>query len=269
MDLRLADRPALHGPGGAHLVADARIARRAQGGRDVHGGQPGQGDVARGEDHVEVAVAVGVDRLDVDHPAADAAAARDAGGAVRGRTCRRRAGAAVGTGSPPGRGWARTARARARGRSEERSDQAIPAAARIATTPARSATRMVARLAGTDAPEGYSRVVPQSPQRPPTTPAPADQRGDMAPAQIGQAIDPAADRPAQPSDTRSSSVTPAGVVGPAGDTGDAAGAGAAAGAATAAGAGDGLVAPQARRLLARGGPAGRAAAGPVGQGAHD
>jgi hypothetical protein len=33
---------------------------------------------------VEIAVAVGVDRLDVDDPAADAAAARDAGGAVRG-----------------------------------------------------------------------------------------------------------------------------------------------------------------------------------------
>ena len=34
----------------------------------------------------------------------------------------------------------------------------------------------------------YSSVVPQSPQRAPTTPAPADQRGCSEPAQTGHSV---------------------------------------------------------------------------------
>ena len=83
MDLSLPVGPGFQRAGGAGLVADVGIAGRPQVARDVDRRHPGEGERAGGDDHVQVAVAVGIDALDVDDLAAHRLAAGHVGRAVR------------------------------------------------------------------------------------------------------------------------------------------------------------------------------------------
>jgi hypothetical protein len=93
MDLVLAVGAGLDGAGGADFVAGAWERVWAEASVDVYGRQAGEGDALGVADHeVGVAVAVGVDSLDVDDRAEGFAAGGVAGRAVRGERAWRGAG---------------------------------------------------------------------------------------------------------------------------------------------------------------------------------
>ena len=83
LDLALAERPPEHRAGGAHQLAGAGEPAGPEVAPHVDRAQAGGGDVAAGQDVVGVAVAVRVNRLDVDHAAGDGGAVGGAGVAAR------------------------------------------------------------------------------------------------------------------------------------------------------------------------------------------
>ncbi|HYQ79422.1 MAG TPA: hypothetical protein VEP91_09990 [Solirubrobacterales bacterium] len=85
MDLVLSVGARLHRPSGADQVPRARQRARAQTGADVDRGQPPQRDPLRvADDEMRIAVAVGIDPLDVDDPPDRLPAGGMPGRAVRG-----------------------------------------------------------------------------------------------------------------------------------------------------------------------------------------
>jgi hypothetical protein len=80
VDLLLAEAAGLHRARGRGEVAGPGVARRPQPGPDVDGGDAGRGDRARGQHDVQVAVAVGVDALDVQDAARGLGARRAVAG---------------------------------------------------------------------------------------------------------------------------------------------------------------------------------------------
>jgi hypothetical protein len=89
VDLMLAVGADLDGPGGADHIAWAGQRVRAKASADVDCGVAGEGDSLRvADDEVGIAVAVGIDPLDVDDPPHRFAADRVSGRAVRRRDSR-------------------------------------------------------------------------------------------------------------------------------------------------------------------------------------
>ena len=70
MDLTLPVAAPLDLARGGHELADLRVAARSQAAADVDGREARRGDaVASHDDHVQIAVTVGIDGFDEHHPA--------------------------------------------------------------------------------------------------------------------------------------------------------------------------------------------------------